>query len=80
MGPIEKAYGKIKHFCLPAGTKHDLDVWMTGIRIAKVCNHSLPKCSSIYAHDTLIHYTAYDNGQSPDIFLLILVFGWSNLI
>ena len=37
MGPIEKVYGKIKHFCLPTGTKHDLDVWMTGIRVAKVC-------------------------------------------
>ena len=36
MGPIERVYGKIKHFCLPAGTKHDLDVWMTGIRLAKV--------------------------------------------
>ena len=36
MGPIDKVYGKIKHFCLPTGTKPDLDVWMTGIRLAKV--------------------------------------------
>ena len=41
MGPIEKVYGKIKHFCLPNGTRHDLDVWMTGIRVAKVCYYSL---------------------------------------
>ena len=36
MGPIDKVYHKIKHFCLPTGTKHDYDVWTTGIRIAKV--------------------------------------------